>query len=125
VLVAIAAPVQIAALSHYSRDPDGSSVPVETAHRFPFTYGSAEEVIALAPDLVLASNHSDLATRQALKRVGVEVMLFRTPDSVAESLAEVTRIARAIGRPGQGQAEVARIEAALAAAAPAPGTPPL
>lgn len=124
-LLAVADPAQVAALSHWSRDPDGSSVPLEIARRFGVTYESAEEVIALSPDLVLASAHSDLATRQALKRMGIEMMLFRTPYTVAQSLAELMRIAVALGRPDQGRAEVARIEAALAAAAPSPRTPVL
>ncbi len=124
-LVAVADPGQIAALSHWSRDPDGSSVPVETARRFAFTYETAEEIVALSPDLVLASNHSDLATRQALKRMGVEVVLFRTPDSIAQSLEHTLQIARAAGRADRGRAVIAEIEAAIAAAAPPPGAPTL
>lgn len=120
ILVAVAEPGQIAALSHYSRQPMASSVG-EAAKRFAFTYETAEEVIALSPDLVLASRHSSLATRQALARLGVEVAVFTTPDSVAESLAQVRRIAGLVGQAGRAEALIARIEAALAAAAPPPG----
>jgi len=123
-LLAVADPGQIAALSHFSREEGASSVGA-AALKFPFVYESAEEVIAHSPDLVLASRHSSLATRNALRRLGVPVLLFATPDSIAGSLAQMMRIAVALGRAAQGRAQQARIEAALAAAAPPPGTRPL
>jgi iron complex transport system substrate-binding protein len=123
-LLSVADPGQVAALSHYSRQPMGSSVG-PAGQRFAFTYESAEEVIALSPDLVLASRHSSLATRNALKRLGVHVELFSTPNSVAESLDQVRRVADLTGKAERGRAEIARIDAALAAAAPAPGARPV
>jgi iron complex transport system substrate-binding protein len=124
ILASVADPAQVAALSHYSRQPMASSLGA-AAKRFPFTYETAEEVISLSPDLVLASRHSSLATRNALRRLGIPVELFATPDTVAESLAQVRRIAALAGRDARGEAEVARIEAALAAAAPPPGARPV
>jgi iron complex transport system substrate-binding protein len=120
ILVAVADPGQIAALSHYSREP-ASSVPAEVARRLPVTGGSAEEVVALRPDLVLADRRTPLATLQALRRLGVRVEMFETPETVADSLDQVRRIAEAAGRPERGRAELARIGVALAKAAPRPG----
>lgn len=124
ILLAVAEPWQVAALSHYSREATNSSIGPR-ARQFPFTYESAEEVIALSPDLVLASRHSSLATRNALKRLGVRVETFSTPDNVPDSLAQVRRIADLAGQPERGRRETARIEAALAAAAPPPGARPV
>lgn len=124
VLMEVADRGQIAALSHFSRDPQTSAV-VERARTYPFTRESAEEVIALNPDLVLASRRSGLQTRAALKRHGLRVEEFDVPDHVAASLEQVRRIAGLVGAPGRGEAGVARIEAALAAAAPEPGQPRL
>lgn len=112
-LVHLADRNQIAALSHYARDPHGSTV-AEQAKSLPYTWESAEEVIALRPDLVLASQHSALATRNALKRLEVPVQRFAVPKTIAESLAQVRKVARLIGRPERGEALVARVEAALA-----------
>jgi iron complex transport system substrate-binding protein len=123
ILVRVADPAQIAALSHYSRQPTTSSVAAPTAARYGFTYETAEEVIALKPDLVLASRHTATATRNALTGLGISVQLFTTPSSVRESLTQVQRIADLAGQPELGRAEVRRIEAALAAAAPAAGEP--
>lgn len=119
-LVHLADRRQIAALSHYARDPDGSTI-AALANTLPFTWESAEEVISLRPDLVLASRHSAPATRNALQRLGVQTERFSTPKTVAQSLDQVTRLARLVGHPERGAALVARIRAALAAARPAPG----
>ncbi len=119
-LVHLADRSQIAALSHYARDPHASTV-AEEAKTLPFTWESAEEIIALRPDLVLASLHSALATRNALKRLDVPVQRFAVPKTIDESLAQVRKVARLIGHPDRGEALVARIQAAIAAATPAPG----
>ncbi len=123
-LVHLADRSQIAALSHYARE-DQSSTIADVARTLPFTWESAEEIIALEPDMVLASKHSALATRNALKRLNVPVERFAVPNSVDESLAQVTRVAKLLGHPQRGRALIARIEAAIAASAPPPGTRPL
>lgn len=122
VLVEVAERSQIAAVSHYARDPYASSI-AEVAATLPITYETAEEVIVLAPDLVMTSRHSALATRNALRRLGIQIELFDVPDTVEASVAQIRRIAGLTGHPEKGEALVARIEAAMAAAKPAEGTP--
>ncbi len=124
ILLAVADRAQVAALSHYARDPYSSTV-AETARSLPFTYESAEEVMALRPDLVLASRHTAPATRAALQKFGVALELFDVPVTVAASLAQVDRVARLVGHPDRGAALITRIRAALAAAAPPPGARPV
>jgi hypothetical protein len=53
--------------------------------------------------LILASKHSALATRNALKRLHVPVERFAVPKSIDESLEQVTKVARLLGHPGTGQ----------------------
>jgi iron complex transport system substrate-binding protein len=120
ILVRVADRGQIAALSHYARDPLTSSI-APIARRLPITFESAEEVIALEPDLVLMARHTSPATRGALQRLGVRIELFGTPNTVEESLAQVSRIAALVNRRGRGQGLTQRIEGAIAAAAPPPG----
>jgi len=119
-LVHLADRSQIAALSHYAREPQGSTV-VAQARALPFTWESAEEIVALQPDLVLASQHSALATRNALKRLHVPVERFAVPRTVEESLEQVRRVARLIGHEDRGVRLNARIRAALDAATPPSG----
>lgn len=124
ILVRVADRSQIGALSHYARDDYGSTI-ADIARTLPFTYETAEEVIALRPDLVMTGKHSSLATRNALGRLNIPTALFGVPESVVESLEQVREVARAVGHPERGEALVAEIEAAIAAAAPPPGmTPP-
>lgn len=124
ILVHVADRSQVAAISHYSRQASSSSIGPAAA-AYPFTYETAEEVLALRPDLVLTGRHSSPATRSALDRLGVRTELFAVPDTVADSLVQVRQVARAVHRPEKGEALVTQIEAALAAATPPPGTPRL
>lgn len=116
ILAELVPPARIAGLSHWSSDPAASSMDVGLARRLPRHFGSAEEVLALRPDLVIAGAHTPAATRAAFSRLGVPVVLVGVPSSVAESLAEIRRIATAVGQPGEGEALESRIEAALVAA---------
>lgn len=120
ILTRVADRAQIAGLSHYSQERDASSLP-SGDRDYHFLQGTAEEVVALAPDLVLVDTMTAPATRNALRRLGARTETFVTPETVADSLAQVRRIGALAGHPERGEAEVARIEAALRAAAPLPG----
>lgn len=120
ILVEIAGPDQVLALSHYSRDPGGSSIPPGVATRYGVTGGTAEEVIAARPDLVLASIFLPQPTRTALERAGLRVATFGSPTSIAESVAQVREVARLAGRRSAGEALAARIAAAPSGPPPAP-----
>ena len=111
----------ILALSQYARDPWRSTI-ASVAQTLPYTNETAEEVVALKPDLVIASRHSAIATRNALKRVGVRFELFEVPQSIEESLAQIRQVAALLRREEQGEVLIARIQRAIDAARPAPGT---
>ena len=121
ILVEIAAPDQVLALSHYSRDPSGSSIPAGVAAQYGVTGGTAEEVIALRPDLVLASIYLPQPTRTALERAGLAVATFGSPTTIAESAAQVRKVAALAGKAGAGEALAARI----ATASPQPPGAPI
>ena len=123
-LVALADRDQIAAVIHYARDPYASSIP-EIAATLPITYETAEEIIALSPDLVLVSGHSSAPTRNALRRLGISVEFFEVPNTVVGSLAQIRRMAALTGHKDRGEELVVRIEAAFAAAQPPPDATPI
>ncbi len=116
VLVEVADPQQILAVSHYSQDARATSIPLATARHFAVTSGTAEEVVALRPDIVLAGAHVSPSTLAALKRLRVPVQTFTVPESIAGSVAQVRAIAAAAGHPERGEALVRRIEQAVARA---------
>lgn len=111
---------RIAAISHYSHDPLSSSLAPAVAGRFAVTAGTAEEVIALSPDLVVASTFTPPATRDAWTRAGLRVVYLGSPQDVAGSVAQVRELAAAVGARARGEAMVAAMVRAVAPA-PAPG----
>jgi iron complex transport system substrate-binding protein len=118
ILVEVADKAQIRAISHFSHNPDSSSMPQATARQFDVNYGSAEDVLVQAPDLVLASSYTPAATRQALARLGIKLMLFDVPKSSAESIAHIRAIAKATGNVPRGEAVVSRIKASFSGPTP-------
>ncbi|KAJ8137650.1 hypothetical protein OY671_009137, partial [Metschnikowia pulcherrima] len=108
-----------------SRDPRSSSMDVESARRFPATRGTVEEVSALHPDLVSGDTFLGPAARAAYDRLGIPVTQLPIAMTVADSRAQVRRIAASAGHPERGERLVARIDAALATAAPPAGTAPV
>ncbi|HEY5080603.1 MAG TPA: ABC transporter substrate-binding protein [Bauldia sp.] len=119
-LVSVADPGQIAALSVYATDPDLSYV-ADAARAFPHNAASAETVVGYNPDLVLAGRFTKHATRDMLARLGYRVELLDAARSIADSEKQIRQVAALVGHPERGEALVADIEAARArtiAAAP-------
>ncbi|ASR50688.1 ABC transporter substrate-binding protein [Blastomonas fulva] len=124
VLMQVADPAQIAAISHYSQDERATSIPLEQARRFAATSGTAEEVVALAPDIVIAGSHVAPSTISALHRMNIPLIQIGVPESIDESSAQVRTIAAAIRQPARGEALVERIDDAVRAASASSAAPP-
>lgn len=108
---------RIAAISHYSQDPGATSIPLDLANRFRGTRGTAEEVVAMKPDLVIASSFTAPATRAAYARAGLRTLYLDSPVTIEASKAQVTELAATLGAVDKGRAMNARIDRAVAAAA--------
>ena len=117
-LVALADPGQVAALSITATDPRLSYV-AEAAKAYRHDAAEAETVVEIDPDLVLAGRFTKRATRDMLAALGYRVVLLDPARSIDESIAQIRRIAELVGHPERGEALVARIEAARAKAAEA------
>ncbi|WP_427969067.1 ABC transporter substrate-binding protein [Altererythrobacter sp.] len=125
ILVEVADPGQILAISHFSRDPASSSIDPATARRFKATSGTVEEVVALNPDLVLAGAFLPPATTAALTDLGFRTETFGIAGEVEQSFAQVRRIAALAGHPDRGEALIGRIERALVDSVPRPDATPI
>lgn len=125
ILAEVADPAQILAISHYSKDQRSSSMDPVAARRFRSTRGTVEEVLFLQPDLVLGSTFVDPATVSAFRRLGLRFEPVGMASTIADSRAQIRQIAVLTGHPERGEALVARIDRALTAAAPGPGTVPI
>lgn len=125
-LIALADPSQIAALSVTADNPQLSYFAKEAA-AYRHDAGSAETVIDLKPDLVLAGRFTKRATRDMLTALGYRVVLLDPARSIADSIAQIREIAALVGHADRGEALVADILAARdraeAAAAARDSTP--
>lgn len=117
-VLALADPAQIAGLGRFSRHAEMSLLAVAAA-RHPALRGTAEEVLRLQPDLVVAGAFSGRATRAVLTSHGVRLETFAPPRSIAEAKAEVERMAFLLGQPARGAGLAAAIDAAVETAAKA------
>lgn len=113
-LMALADPGQIAALTRFARDPEMSADAVR-ARSYPVTRGSAEEVLALRPDLIVATPGRVEVTMAQLRNRAIATLDVPPANSYAEIVGQVRTVAKAIGHPERGEALVARMDEALAA----------
>lgn len=112
------APNRVAAISHYSQEAAATSIPLDMARGYRGTAGTAEEVIALKPDLILASSFTPPATLRAYQRLGLNVLLLDSPTTIAASRDQIRQVATALNAKAAGERLIARIDAAVAAARP-------
>lgn len=116
ILAEVAAPGQLLAISHYSQQAGSSSMDLDTARQYRAVSGSAEEVIALAPDLVVADSFLAPDTRAALEAAGLRLENVGMASTLGESVGEVRELAGMIGQTREGERLAGKIEAAWAAA---------
>ena len=113
ILVEIANAEQVLALSHYSRNPQSTSMDTRRAEQFGVTGGTAEEVLALRPDIVLAGSFIAPATKNAFERLGMRVETFGSPTNVEGSYAQIRNLAEIIGDGARGDDFIAEIKKML------------
>ncbi|NML06487.1 ABC transporter substrate-binding protein [Sphingomonas sp. G-3-2-10] len=110
------APDRIASISHYSLDPAATSIPPEVARRYRTNAGTAEEIVAMRPDLVIGDTFTSPAARGAFERAGLKTLYLDSPNTIEGSKEQVTKLAAALGVEPAGRAMNARIDRAVSAA---------
>lgn len=116
-LLALADRHQIIALTIFARDPRISFY-AERAAGLSLIRGTAEEVLKLKPDLVLAGSFTSRATREVLAAQGVRVATFAPATSVMGVRKQIIDAASLIGQEARGQGLVAGLDDAFAGLAP-------
>jgi iron complex transport system substrate-binding protein len=114
-LLTLADPEQILGLSRYSRDRFQSWA-ADDARRFPILSGSAEDILVLKPDVVVASLFDKRATRELLKDKGLHLVEFDVPRSLDEVKDQIRSMGDIARHPERAVAEVAKLDAATARA---------
>jgi iron complex transport system substrate-binding protein len=112
-LVALADRDQIAGLTRYASDPAMSDV-AAAAMGLPVFGGSAEEVLAADPDLVIGMPARRNPAIAVLKNQHYASLDLKSAQNYEEILASIRDVARAVGHPERGEAMIARMNAQLA-----------
>jgi iron complex transport system substrate-binding protein len=114
-LVPLADPEQILGLSRYSRDVWQSFAAGDARH-YPKLSGSAEDVLVIRPDIVVASLYDKRSTRELLKENGLHLAEFAVPRNLDEVKAQIREMGDLVGHPDRARAEIARLDDAIARA---------
>jgi iron complex transport system substrate-binding protein len=113
-LLDLAKPSQIVGLSPFARDKNLSWFAAK-AEGLPLLSGTAEEIMTIKPDLIVADRYTKRATREFIRARGAPLEEFDTVLTLAESRRQILRFGDITGAK-QGAAErVAELDAAVAA----------
>jgi iron complex transport system substrate-binding protein len=113
-LIALADKDQVAALTRFARDPTLSYY-AQRAKAYPISQDEAEAVLALHPDLVIASPYHRVNALTPLKGY-VRVLDLEPAESFDDVVRDTRIIATAIGQTARGEALIASMRARVAAA---------
>jgi len=108
-LLALADPGQVAALSHLATEAEFSAVSEEAKRFQKLARGDAETILKFNPTLVLAANYSRTELIEQVRRAGVRVVSFDHYATLKDSFANLRLLARELG--GEAPARAERIVA--------------
>ncbi len=115
-LLSLAPEKHIASVTFMAREPAPLRLWPQGA-RLPINYGSAEEVLAAHPDLVLAPPFLAPLTKALLAKSGAKILEVKLAENFDQIRDETRSVARALGEEARGEALIAQMDAALAEAA--------
>jgi iron complex transport system substrate-binding protein len=111
-LMDLAAPGQIASISYLSREKAALKLWPEAA-LLPVNHNTAEEVLAVHPDLVLTDDFTSPAMREVLARSGAKVVEVPAAENFDRIRAVTRQVGDAVGAPAKAEALIARMDATL------------
>ncbi len=106
---------KLVAVSYLADDPVSSNI-VEQAKKIKekIKDPSAEQILALTPDVVFAYEWSDMERVSNLRNLGINVVVLKAPATIADIKQNVRTIASALHMPKQGEELVQQMDARLA-----------
>jgi iron complex transport system substrate-binding protein len=118
-VVALADPNQVVALSPNARDPSISTL-ADKELPYPLLGRLAESVVPLQPDLILVGPWDRPITQRMLRALGFHLVGVDLVNNLAAGFAQIREVAKLVGHPERGEALIADIEAARRRLAAAP-----
>lgn len=105
-LLAVASPGQIVALSHLARDARYSSIANEAAGLPQLSPTcDAETALALRPTLILCADYSRPELINQVRKAGIRVLIFSKYSSLEDAYANLRMLARELGAEAEARAE--------------------
>jgi iron complex transport system substrate-binding protein len=86
----------------------------QKARGIPINYGTAEKILAINPDLIVAGSYTTPATTALLRKLGHRVELFAPGDSLKQMRSNIKRMASLLGEKQKGQRIIQNMDARLA-----------
>ncbi len=124
-LLALADPSQIVALSHLAKDKVFSPVAMEASKYPTLQTSDAESILKFHPDLVLIASYTRAETKSLLQRAGVKCLSLEHFESLDDLYANTREIGAALGHPDRAekcirawQGRVATLQAKLQGVCP-------
>lgn len=74
----------------------------DRAHGYHLNHGQAEELVAVEPDIVVASTYLSPTKQRFLSDLGYRIELFKLAESVDEVYANIEQMAALVGYPDRG-----------------------
>jgi iron complex transport system substrate-binding protein len=118
-VLALADRGQIAGLTHNATDPEMSGE-AATARGLRLLSNSAEQILAIEPDLIVGMPASRSAALRALPEQNYPLLDLATANTLDEIYTSIDETAEAVGHPERGRALVAKMQGELAGL-PKPG----
>jgi iron complex transport system substrate-binding protein len=112
-LLDLAQPDQIAGLSPFAGNPSMSWA-ASRSTALPLLSGTAEEVMLIRPDLVVAGRFTKRATREFIRERGIPVEEFDVAGTLADTREQISRFGEITGARDKARRRIAEIDAAEA-----------
>jgi iron complex transport system substrate-binding protein len=116
ILLAVADPSQVAALSHLSNDRIFSAI-ADQADAFPYLRinGDAENILQFEPTLVLFADYSRAELVEQVRRTGVKVLVFDHYNSLDDTYSNLRHLAGELGTTDRAEAVIKDCQVRVAA----------
>jgi len=113
-VLSVADPDQILSVSWLAAHPEESML-ADAAARYPLNYGSAEELLRLAPDIIIAGAETSPFTRAQMRRLGATVVEIEAANSIGDIARNLREVGAAIDRAEEAETVITALRARVAA----------
>ena len=105
---------RIVSVTALSRDANLSHFHARAASR-PINHGAVEEIVALAPDLVVTGDNTNALATHLLSRLGIKILSFASANRLADYRLNLRRLAHELNENARAEQLLAQLDTALGA----------